>query len=61
MPTKKFNEHAFLYVDLDATSWTFEDLKFELILSMQLAAKLVLDNAFCEGARALMRSRRFSG
>ena len=58
LPLLKFGAQAFLYVSINAASWNFEGLEAEVTQSMELAAELIQDSDFCEGARELMRSRR---
>lgn len=58
LPLRKFDAHAFLYVGIEAASWQFEALASEAARSMELAAVLIQDADFCEGAKKLMKSRR---
>ena len=60
LPLRKFDAQAFLYVGIDAASWQFEALASETARSMGLAAVLIQDADFCEGADKLMKSRRTS-
>lgn len=57
---RKFGAQAFLYVGIDAGSWLFEVLASEAARSMELAAVLIQDADFCEGADRLMKSRQTS-
>lgn len=58
LPLNKFGAEAFLYVGVDAKSWTFLELKTRLAESMELAAKLVGNTTLNDAARNLLSSRQ---